>query len=350
MAVAVSMHVPQGAEVSTEEDDLDLRWLEDRLTWAGRLGDAAQSLRDCESDAEFSDDIERWLSLEETAKLRCEKRRETMKLEKLEKRMHLVSSSCVEAQSHLASLKRERDLLKDCVQELLVLAQPGRSAEVAARRQRSPEMPVAKGAAASLAPPVAQTPQGPTPRSARSGAGTVTPNVLTVRRHVRFDDKLMESPREPRVPLPAGQVWQHVPILKHRPTEPVTQEPTSLDAQDPGTARRSPSPPTARIEGAEAPRVMDSARMASGEPMVRQEAQEAHGGLQLPRWAHASPPAAPQLIHVAPQVPGRLQPMTGQVVQPLQPWLIRTQPSPGMPQGRGYGAPPVPIRRVVQRS
>eukprot|EP00434_Breviolum_minutum_P023387 symbB.v1.2.020631.t2/scaffold1744.1/size103388/6 len=207
-------------------------------------------------------------------------------------------------------------------------------------------MPVAKGAAASLAPPVAQTPQGPTPRSARSGAGTVTPNVLTVRRHVRFDDKLMESPREPRVPLPAGQVWQHAPILKHRPTEPVTQEPTSLDAQDPGTARRSPSPPTARIEGAEAPRVMDSARMASGEPMVRQEAQEAHGGLQLPRWAHASPPAAPQLIHVAPQVPGRLQAMTGQVVQPLQPWLIRTQPSPGMPQGRGYGAPPVPIRRV----
>lgn len=33
-----------------------------------------------------------------------------------------------------------------------------------------------------------------------------------------------------------------------------------------------------------------------------------------PRWAHASPPAAPQLIHVAPQVPGRLQPMTGVIL------------------------------------
>eukprot|EP00438_Fugacium_kawagutii_P019511 Skav235644 [mRNA] locus=scaffold358:579414:580891:- [translate_table: standard] len=45
--------------------------------------------------------------VEETAKLQCEKRRETSKLEKLEKRLH-------SAQGHLNSLKRERDLLKDC--------------------------------------------------------------------------------------------------------------------------------------------------------------------------------------------------------------------------------------------
>eukprot|EP00435_Cladocopium_sp_Y103_P069523 s571_g33.t1 len=363
MAVAVSMRVPQGASRAVEdladEDDLDLRWLEDRLTWAARLGDAAQALRGWEADSEISDELERWRSLEETAKLRCEKRREASKLEKLEKRLHLVSTSCVEAQSQLAGLKRERDLLKDCVQELLVLTQPGSKAlsrsEVVASpgRQRSPEVSmVAKGATtASLAPPVARTPQGATPRSARSG-GAATPNVLTVPgRRVRFDDKLMESPREPRVPLPAGQVWHYVPILKHHPAEPITQqEPTAVAAggETPGSARRSRSPtPSAQSDnGLEALPTMDSARLAqaSGEPVVRQDAS--CGQVQLPRWAAASPPAAPQLIHVA-SAP-RLVQGPGQPVPAVQPWILR-QPM-AQPMVSRPGAAPVTVRRVIQRT
>lgn len=343
------MRIPQGVNRAVEdladEDDLDLRWLEDRLTWAARLGDAAQALRGWESDSEISDELQRWRSVEETAKLRCEKRREASKLEKLEKRLHLVSTSCVEAQTQLAGLKRERDLLKDCVQELLVLTQPGSKAlsrsEVVGSpgRQRTPE--VVKGAT-SLGTPVARTPQGATPRSARSG-GAATPNVLTVpSRRVRFDDKLMESPREPRVPLPAGQVWHYVPILKHHQAEPVTQEPTAV-AGDPGSARRSRSPtPSAQSDNGVEASTMDSARLAqaSAEPVVRQDAS--CGQVQLPRWAAASPPAAPQLIHTSAR---RLVQGQGQPVPAVQPWILR-QPTQMVPRP----AAPVTVRRVVQRS
>ena len=50
MAVALSMQIPEDfapkalilsrVEDEEPEDDLDLRWLEDRLTWAARLSDA----------------------------------------------------------------------------------------------------------------------------------------------------------------------------------------------------------------------------------------------------------------------------------------------------------------------
>eukprot|EP00913_Durusdinium_trenchii_P018241 g17138.t1 len=48
-------------------------------------------------DEDTGDELEKWHSLQETAKLRCQKRRQANKLEKLEKRMRSVSSSFNEA-------------------------------------------------------------------------------------------------------------------------------------------------------------------------------------------------------------------------------------------------------------
>ncbi|CAE7606968.1 unnamed protein product [Symbiodinium sp. CCMP2456] len=237
---AVTLQVPSlSKEQATcaEEDELDLRWLEDRLSWAARLGETAQTLRDSRERSERSENEqgERWL--EEFAQLRCEFRRRSRRLEKLENTMHSVTSSCIEAQHHLASLTRERDLLMDCVQELLLLTAsdmqdpaqrhggPSKAREAWQSKDGDTSEPVAKDVAAGGA--------RATPRSVRNSA---SPRDLLKApegaRRVRFDDKLQESPRFPRQPPDrhsASLRWN--PILKHRPTSAVrTPEATVTQA------------------------------------------------------------------------------------------------------------------------
>jgi len=224
---AVTLQVPslpkeQTAQASSaEEDELDLRWLEDRLSWAARLGETAQALRDSgerseRSERGESEQGERWL--EEFAELRCDFRRRSRRLEKLENKMHAVTSSCIEAQHHLASLTRERDLLMDCVQELLLLTTSDmqeRVQEAWQSKDGDTSEPVAKDVAAGGA--------RATPRSVRN---STSPRDLLKApegaRRVRFDDKLQESPRYPRQPPDRHSASLHNPILKHhRPTSAV---------------------------------------------------------------------------------------------------------------------------------
>ncbi|CAE7475911.1 unnamed protein product [Symbiodinium sp. CCMP2592] len=227
---AVTLQVPslpkeQPAQASSaEEDELDLRWLEDRLSWAARLGETAQALRDSgeRSERGESEQGERWL--EEFAELRCDFRRRSRRLEKLENKMHAVTSSCIEAQHHLASLTRERDLLMDCVQELLLLTTsdmqdpaqrhcaPSKAREAWQSKDGDTSEPVAKDVAAGGS--------RATPRSVRN---STSPRDLLKApegaRRVRFDDKLQESPRYPRQPPDRHSASLHNPILKHhRPT------------------------------------------------------------------------------------------------------------------------------------
>ncbi|CAE6947781.1 unnamed protein product [Symbiodinium sp. KB8] len=207
-----------------EEDELDLRWLEARSRHAERVAavpsfDEAQALRrlpsadicvrelvlllhqciQCDSrersERSESEQGERWL--EEFAELRCEFRRRSRRLEKLENKMHAVTSSCIEAQHHLASLTRERDLLMDCVQELLLLTAsdmqdpaqrqcaPSKAREAWQSKDGDISEPVAKDVAAGGA--------RATPRSVRN---SVSPRDLLKApegaRRVRFDDKLQD--------------------------------------------------------------------------------------------------------------------------------------------------------------
>ncbi|CAE7208936.1 unnamed protein product [Symbiodinium natans] len=215
---------------------------------------------------------ERWR--EDFAQLRCDFRRRSRRLEKLENQMHAVTSSCIEAQHHLASLTRERDLLIDCVQELLLLTSDGQDlanrhcAPLKARvawqsRDADPNEPVAKDVATGGSQSWA-TPRSQSARNGNSARGFL--KAPQDSRRVRFDDKLQESPRVPRQPpdrYSACSLHRN-PILKHRPTSASTG--TGASAVD-----------TRRSEHSAEHEAMQQDGVVTDEPDAKRELQPGEG-------------------------------------------------------------------------
>eukprot|EP00931_Biecheleriopsis_adriatica_P122717 TRINITY_DN97733_c0_g1_i1.p1 TRINITY_DN97733_c0_g1~~TRINITY_DN97733_c0_g1_i1.p1 ORF type:complete len:512 (+),score=116.53 TRINITY_DN97733_c0_g1_i1:31-1566(+) len=341
--------------VYEEESELDLRWLEERLSWAGKLQETAGLLRDSAKRTRQPDLSEEALAdlqaMEAIARLRRQCRQQVQKLERLENKMHLVDSRSAEVKQRLTSLCKERELLKECAHELIECTKQGAVAEYH-RPKAASSSPFAKGASwqettrsATMAEEsadgngaeggasssrrteqsqailpgnawrggsspsttspragVTSSPRGITPRSSPRlsprAAGTVSPRGVLRPRRVRFDDRLQESPRSPHMPLPPGHGRRHSPILKQRGiTIPARAIPATPDFLREPTAGANELVPTAPQERASTAGERPEQTAALAEALA--EAAETNELPAAPAEAIAEAAEAKELQHSA---------------------------------------------------